>query len=259
MDTQQSLQTKPSWSVRLKQHLFWLTAFLMASNSVNAAEMTAVDFTALPGDKAKIQVQFSGDFPEPHSFSTDDPARIVIDFAGVKNALPQRVKQVNIGVTKSIAAVEAGDRTRMVINLLQKVPYTISRDNNQMTVTIDSVNVAKNKTSTTSAANSVTDIDFRRGDDGQARLILKLANDNASMDVKQERGNIVVDLSNVSLPEKLHRRLDVMDFATPVQFVDTESKNGGTQLTLTTKGKYEHLAYQSENTLVVEVKPCSRR
>ena len=257
MDTQQSLQTKPSWSVRLKQHLFWLTAFLMASNSVNAAEMTAVDFTALPGDKAKIQVQFSGDFPEPHSFSTDDPARIVIDFAGVKNALPQRVKQVNIGVTKSIAAVEAGDRTRMVINLLQKVPYTISRDNNQMTVTIDSVNVAKNKASTTSAANSVTDIDFRRGDDGQARLILKLANDNASMDVKQERGNIVVDLSNVSLPEKLHRRLDVMDFATPVQFVDTESKNGGTQLTLTTKGKYEHLAYQSENTLVVEVKPVA--
>lgn len=257
MDTQQSLQTKPSWSVRLKQHLFWLTAFLMASNSVNAAEMTAVDFTALPGDKAKIQVQFSGDFPEPHSFSTDDPARIVIDFAGVKNALPQRVKQVNVGVTKSIAAVEAGDRTRMVINLLQKVPYTISRDSNQMTVTIDSVNVAKNKTSATSAANSVTDIDFRRGDDGQARLILKLANDTASMDVKQERGNIVVDLSNVSLPEKLHRRLDVMDFATPVQFVDTESKNGGTQLTLTTKGKYEHLAYQSENTLVVEVKPVA--
>lgn len=257
MDIQQSLQTKPSWSVRLKQHLFWLTVFLLASNTVNAAEMTAVDFTAMPGDKAKIQVQFSGDFPEPHSFSTDDPARIVIDFAGVKNALPQRVKQVNVGVTKSIAAVEAGDRTRMVINLLQKVPYTISRDNHQMTITIDSINVPKNKKNTTSAVNSVTDIDFRRGDEGQARLILKLANDNASMDVKQERGNIVVDLSNVSLPEKLRRRLDVMDFATPVQFVDTESKNGGTELTLTTKGKYEHLAYQSENTLVVEVKPVA--
>jgi type IV pilus assembly protein PilQ len=254
MDKQQSLETKSSWSVRLKHHLFWLTAMVFA-NTATAADITAVDFSALPGDKAKIQVQFSGDFPEPHSFSTDDPARIVIDFAGVKNALPQRVKQVNVGVTKSIAAVEAGDRTRMVINLLQKVPYTITRDDRQMTITIDSLNVAKNVTPTSSASNSVTDIDFRRGDDGQARLILKLANDNAIMDVKQQRGNIVVDLSNVSLPENLHRRLDVMDFATPVQFIDTESKEGGTELTLTTQGKYEHLAYQSENTLVVEVKP----
>nr|WP_320165444.1 type IV pilus secretin PilQ [uncultured Methylophaga sp.] len=256
MDTQQSLETKSSWSVRLKHHLFWLTA-LFVVNTAAATDITAVDFSALPGDKAKILVQFSDDFPEPHSFSTDDPARIVIDFAGVKNALPQRVKQVNVGVTKSIAAVEAGDRTRMVINLLQKVPYTITRNNRQMTISIDSANVAKNKTSTGSALNSVKDIDFRRGDDGQARLVLKLANDNATMDVKQQRGDIVVDLSNVSLPENLHRRLDVMDFATPVQFIDTESKDGGTQLTLTTKGKYEHLAYQSENTLVVEVKPVA--
>ncbi len=257
MDIQQSLVIKSSWSVRLKHHLFWLAAFLLVANTAKAAEMTAVDFSALPGDKAKIQVQFSGDFPEPNSFSTDDPARIVIDFAGVKNSLPQRVKQVNVGVTKSIAAVEAGDRTRMVINLLQKVPYTISRDNHKMIITIDSANTDNKKTSSDSAINTVTDIDFRRGDDGQARLILKLANDNATMDVKQQRGDIVVDLSNVSLPEKLHRRLDVMDFATPVQFIDAESKNGGTELKLTTKGKYEHLAYQSENTVVVEVKPVA--
>lgn len=230
-------------------------SLMLLSLSSQAAELRSLDYSAMPGDKARIQLIFSEPVEKPHSFATDDPARIVIDFAGVQNKLAERTKQVNVGMTRSISAVEAGDRTRMVINLLQKVPYTISQDGNEMLITIDSGRERTAKASTTGAATSITDVDFRRGEAGEARVIVKLDNEDAAMDVRQERGNIVVDLANVSLPDKLHRRLDVVDFATPVKFIDAESTANATKLTLTTEGKFEHLAYQSERTLVVEVKP----
>lgn len=238
-----------------------ISQFIMAmgllffSLGSQAAELRSLDYSAMPGDKARIQLMFSEPVDKPHSFATDDPARIVIDFAGVQNKLAERTKQVNVGMTRSISAVEAGDRTRMVINLIQKVPYNISLNGNEMLITIDSGRQTMATTSAAGAKTSVTDVDFRRGESGEARVIIKLNNEDAAMDVRQERGNIVVDLANVNLPDKLHRRLDVIDFATPVKFIDAESSANATKLTLTTEGKFEHLAYQSEKTLVVEVKP----
>lgn len=230
-------------------------ALLIFGIGVQAAELKSLDYSALPGDKAKIQLMFSEPVAKPNSFATDDPARIVIDFAGVQNKLSERTKQVNVGVTRSISAVEAGDRTRMVINLLQKVPYSITQNGNQMMITIDNSAQAATTTASNNSSSSVTDVDFRRGENGEARVIIKLNDNDAAMDIRQERGDIVVELANVSLPEKLRRRLDVVDFATPVKFIDAESQGNATKLTLTTEGKYEHLAYQSEKTLVVEVKP----
>lgn len=234
----------------------YFLAFLFISSTAYAAELKNVDFSALPGNKAKIQLTFSEPIAKPNSFSTDEPARIIVDFAGVSNKLQQRTKQINVGVTRSISTVEAGERTRMVINLLQKAPYTISQNGNQMEITIDSANqTVQRQRTTTSAVTTVTDVDFRRGESGEARLIVKLDGEEAAMDVRQERGDIIVELANVALPDKLHRRLDVVDFATPVKFIDSDASANATKLTLTTEGRYEHLAYQSENTLVVEVKP----
>jgi type IV pilus assembly protein PilQ len=237
----------------LVSQFFVTVSLLLLGGIVQSAELRSIDYSALPGDQAKIQLTFSEPVDKPHSFSTDEPARIVIDLAGVQNKLAERTKQVNVGVTRSISAVEAGDRTRMVINLLQKVPYTISQEGNQMLITIDNQRPVTSKRSTASASTMVTDIDFRRGEDGEARLIVKLDGEDAAMDVRQERGDIVVELVNVNLPDNLRRRLDVIDFATPVHFVDAEGNQSSTKLTLTTQGKYEHLAYQSEKTLIVEV------
>ncbi|WP_438970722.1 type IV pilus secretin PilQ [Methylophaga sp.] len=232
----------------------YLIAFLFASSASIAAELKSLDFSALPGDKTKIQLTFSEPVAKPNNFSTDEPARIIFDFAGVKNKLQERTKQVNVGVTRSISTVEAGERTRMVVNLLQKAPYTISQNGNQMMITIDGEKQTVRR-SASSNLTSVTDVDFRRGEDGEARLIVKLDGEEAAMDVRQERGDIVVELANVTLPDNLHRRLDVVDFATPVKYIDTDTSANTTKLTLTTEGRYEHLAYQSEKTLVVEVKP----
>lgn len=256
MNMQQQTSVTGSTGLSSLMHQAMLAFGLMLiSVSSYAAELRALDYSAMPGDKAKIQLTFSEPVSKPNSFATDDPARIVIDFAGVENKLTERTRQVNVGATRSISAVEAGDRTRMVINLLQKVPYTISQNGNQMMITIESGRQTVSTRAGSSDAPTVTDVDFRRGENGEARLIVQLDSEDAAMDVREERGNIVVDLANVTLPDNLNRRLDVVDFATPVKFIDAESMANATKLTLTTEGRYEHLAYQSERTLVVEVKP----
>lgn len=256
MNMQQQTSVTGSTGLSSLMHQAMLAfGLILISVSSYAAELRALDYSAMPGDKAKIQLTFSEPVSKPNSFATDDPARIVIDFAGVENKLTERTRQVNVGATRSISAVEAGDRTRMVINLLQKVPYTISQNGNQMMITIESGRQTVSTRAGSSDAPTVTDVDFRRGENGEARLIVQLDSEDAAMDVREERGNIVVDLANVTLPDNLNRRLDVVDFATPVKFIDAESMANATKLTLTTEGRYEHLAYQSERTLVVEVKP----
>jgi len=253
---QQTSVTGSVRSISLIHHAMLAIGLMLFSINSYAAELRSLDYSAMPGDKAKIQLTFSEPVDKPNSFATDDPARIVIDFAGVQNKLTERTRQVNVGATRSISAVEAGDRTRMVINLLQKVPYTITQNGNQMMITIESGRQAVSaRPGLGDDSTTVTDVDFRRGENGEARLIVQLDSDDAAMDVREERGNIVVDLANVTLPDKLNRRLDVVDFATPVKYIDAESMANATKLTLMTEGRYEHLAYQSERTLVVEVKP----
>ncbi|MDH5358685.1 MAG: type IV pilus secretin PilQ [Gammaproteobacteria bacterium] len=230
-----------------------LCIFSLSMVKVMAADLQSVDYSSLPGDKAQIVLTFSEPVEQPNSFSIDEPARVILDFANVHNQLDKKTQAINIGVTRSVSTVEAGDRTRMVINLVQKAPYTINHDGNVVSVTIegDMERVVQND----NTSREVTDIDFRRGKQGEARLIISLSDDGAGIDVRQERDNIVVDLLNVSLPERLHRRLDVVDFATPVQIIDTAQDGNVTKLTLSTEGAFEHMAYQSDKTLVVEVKP----
>ena len=230
-----------------------ISMFLMSLATVNAADLQSIGYSSLPGDKAQIVLTFSDQIETPNSFSIDEPARVVLDFAGVHNKLDKKTQEINIGLTRSVSTIEAGERTRLVINLSQKAPYTIEQDGNVVLVTIDGG--AKQVAQDDTAGMAVTDIDFRRGDLSEARLMIDLSAEGSAIDVHQEQGNIVVELINVSLPENLHRRLDVIDFATPVQFIDSEQRGRNTRLTLSTKGDFEQLAYQSGKTLVIEVNP----
>lgn len=240
-----------------------LTMWLSAT-SVQAADLQDLDFTTMPGDKAQVTLTFSEPVAAPENFATDEPARIVLDFNGVKNKLSERTQQINSGETRSIATVEAGDRTRMVINLLRKIPYEIQTAGNTVKITLNGNAPQMSSSQARGSAvamtgNQVTDVDFRRGEEGEARLIVDMSTAGATVDVRQERDTVVVEIPGVSLPDKLHRRLDVVDFATPVSLIDAEQGRDGTTLTLTTNRDFEHLAYQSENQLVVEVKARDSR
>ncbi len=232
----------------------WLTA-----TAVQAADLQDVNFTTLPGDKAQVTLTFSEAVDAPENFATDEPARIVLDFNGVKNKLSERTQQINSGETRSIATVEASDRTRMVINLLRKIPYEIVTSGNTVKIMLNGnapqMSTSKARGSAVAmTGNQVTDIDFRRGEQGEARVIIDMSAAGAAVDVRQERDTVVVEIPGVSLPDKLHRRLDVVDFATPVSLIDSEQSRDGTTLTLTTNRDFEHLAYQSDKQLVIEVK-----
>ena len=240
-----------------------LTMWLSAT-AAQAADLQDLDFTTMPGDKAQVTLTFSEPVAAPENFATDEPARIVLDFNGVKNKLSERTQQINSGETRSIATVEAGDRTRMVINLLRKIPYEIQTAGNTVKITLNGnapqmSNSQARGSAVAMTGNQVTGVDFRRGEEGEARLIVDMSTAGATVDVRQERDTIVVEIPGVSLPDKLHRRLDVVDFATPVSLIDAEQGRDGTTLTLTTNRDFEHLAYQSDNQLVVEVKARDSR
>lgn len=242
---------KINWWTKLQ--LIALSLVLVAwSGFVNAKSLDTVDYVSLPGDKTQVILKFSESVDLPKSFSIDEPARIVLDFDGVNNKVANKTQQINIGVTQRVVAVEAGDRTRLVINLIKKVPYTIDHDADVVTVTVEG-GITKAASSNDEQV-AITDIGFRRTEDGAARLNIDLSSSDINADVYQERDTIVVDLSNVSIPADLQRRLDVVDFATPVQMVESVQNEAGTKLTLTAKGQFDHLAYQSEKALIVEVK-----
>lgn len=231
--------------------IIFTSCLMMFGINALAADLQSLAYSSLPGEKAQLVLTFSEPIGKPNSFSIDEPARVVLDFAGVSNQLDKKTQQINVGATRSVSTIESGDRTRMVINLLQKVSYTIEQDGNIVIVTIDGGN---KKVATSNINYQVEDINFRRGETGEARLTIELNKAGVSVDVHQERDTIVVDLMGVSLPEKLHRRLDVIDFATPVHIIDSVQKGQNTRLTLSTKGKFEHLAYQSDHKLVIEVR-----
>jgi len=234
-----------------------------ANVSGKKTELKDVSFVALPGDRALVTLRFSGPPPKPESFTIDEPARIALDFPDTSNRLPWRTRNIGIGMARSVTVVEADGRTRVVLNLVKLLPYETRVEGKTVSITLKSEAAARARSSTSIPLASdttpfeVTSIDFRRGENGEGRVIVNLSDANAPIDTREAGGKIFVDFPNATLPENLHQRLDVMDFATPVQFVDATSTNNQAQLTITPKGPYEYLAFQSDNTFTIEVKPIS--
>jgi type IV pilus assembly protein PilQ len=244
----------------VKHYCLLATMLMLTPLSIQAATLDAIDFSSTSGEAAKIKLSFSENVSKPNIFSTDEPARIIMDFTGVSNKLAERTKQINIGVTSSISAIEAGDRTRLVVNLLEKSAYELDTAGSTVTLTVSGGNTAqKTAVRTDLASANIADIDFRRGENGEAKIIIKLDSEVASMDVKEKLGNLVIDLANAQLPEDLDRKLDVIDFGTPVHFIETNSSVSSTSLTVFTDGKpFEHVAYQSSDTIVVELSSVAK-
>jgi len=236
-----------------------LSLFFLSITVVSAVDLESIDFSALPGKKTQLKLMFSEPIGTPKTFSTDEPARLVVDFEGVKNKLTTKTHPVNMGMTRSVSTIEAGGRTRMVVNLIKQVPYKIEQEGNVLLVTIDGGTVATTKRNTSGQAMyQVQDIDFRRGEQGEGRILISVDGDGVIVDMHQDLDTIIVDLMGVELPEVLQRRLDVLDFATPINMFDSIQRGGDTRLKITARGKYEPLIYQSENMIVIEVKPIAK-
>jgi type IV pilus assembly protein PilQ len=241
---------------------------LLAGNMVTAqaAEepknnaLKSIDFASLPGNKAQITLTLSNTATSPLSFTIDNPARIALDFPGTKNQLAERSQSIGIGMADSITSVEAQGRTRVVINLVEMVPYEAHAEGNKVVVTIQSSSVQQSTASAAITAAKggprpqIENVDFRRGEHGEGRIIVSLSDPSIPVDMQQEAGKVVVDFYRTQLPSELERRLDVMDFATPVKTIDTYTRGENVHLVITPTGEYEHLAYQSDNEFIIEIR-----
>jgi len=256
-----------------------LAIFLVQSawNSAHAADpqplntLQEITFAGLPGDQVQITFKLSQPASNPASFTIDNPARIAFDLPATKSGLAKRSQAIGIGPAKSITAVEVKGRTRVVLNLFEMVPYETRAKDDQIIVVLGragAINTASVPTTSTtsnaaapaatSAVASVTDVDFRRGEQGEGRIILTLSNPAMPVDMSQQAGKVILELKNAQLPEHLQRRLDVTDFATPVKIIDTESTADGVRMEISAIGKYEHLAYQSDNQFTIEIRETTK-
>jgi type IV pilus assembly protein PilQ len=229
-----------------------------------------IQVQSLPGDRIELKLIMSDTAPEPLDFTIENPARIALDLPDTALGMSQRRRDVNLGPLDTVLTAEASGRTRVVLNLGTMVDYDTRVSGNTVVVTLgdgDSYSAGSTQfasapasSSTTSYAapggRAISSVDFRRTRDGGGRVVVYLTDPSTPVDIRQEGGRVVAIFKDTSLPAELMRRLDVNDFATPVTTVDALRTNMDTRIVISADGKYEQLAYQSDNEFTIEINPA---
>lgn len=269
----------------------FLLIFQIASARAEELGLSAIDFATQSGDKLQIEMQMTGPAVTPKVFKTDNPARIALDFPGVRNQLAKKMYPVNQGAANSVYVVEAAGRVRVVVNLTEPTPFETKVSGNKVLLTLTRANTvapmaapataapskalpprpavdkpimpasAKSANAVAAAllpAQNISGFDFKRGDKSEGRILVNLANPNTIVNSKQQAGKVVLTFLNTRLPENLSKRLDVSEFATPVKFIDTVSADNQTTMTVTTQNDlYDYSVFQADGLLTVEFRPLS--
>ncbi|CAD5106477.1 type IV pilus secretin PilQ [Zestomonas carbonaria] len=249
-----------------------IAAFL--SPALLAADLQALDVAALPGGKVELKLAFDEPVATPRGYTIDQPARIALDLPGVKNKLGTKNRELGVGNARSVTVVEAKDRTRLIINLATLVPYSTRSDGRNLYVVVgDAAGAAHAAVPTTAtvspapvapkpiyaAQRGIGNIDFQRGEQGEGNVVIELSDPSVSPDIKEQGGKIRLDFAKTRLPENLRVRLDVKDFATPVQFVSATGGADSASIVIEPTGLYDYLAFQTDNKLTVSIKPLSQQ
>jgi len=227
-----------------------------------------IQYSALPGGRVQLKLKMTKQPEEPGSFSINKPPRVALDFFGTRSKFGSKTMPVGSGTVESISAIEANGRTRVVLNLTEPAGFETSVDGNVMTVVVGGPASARGSKpepakpvqfakASGGGKHTLQKVDFRRGAKGEGRVIVDLSDNTGGIEINEGPGEIIVDFLDTAMPENLERRLDVVDFATPVRTIDTFRQNGTTRMVVQAAGKYEHLVYQTGNVFTLEVKPPS--
>lgn len=243
----------------------------LLASAVDAADLTAMNFNALGGDKVEIRLSLTEPVATPKAFTTDNPARISLDLPGVALTLDKKSMPIGAGFARSVSVAEAQGRTRVVVNLEQQVPYSTRIDGNDLVILLGenggqtTVAVAASTSSTAMAkpvaaksGNGIQAVDFRRGEKGEGRVVFKLGNPKIGVDVRQEGRTVIADFIGTSISNELIRKLDVLDFGTPAKVVDVSRRGGNVSVRIETTGEFDYLAYQANENFTLELKPLTK-
>ncbi|CDM39046.1 type IV pilus secretin PilQ [Ectopseudomonas oleovorans] len=245
----------------------------LLSPAVLAANLQDLNVASLPGDRVELKLSFDEPVMAPRGYTIEQPARIALDLPGVSNKLGSKNRELGVGNARSITIVEAKDRTRLIVNLTSLAPYSTRVEGNDLYVLVgDSSAVASRPSASVPASvaavppkktygpqpKTISNIDFQRGEQGEGNVVITLSDASISPDIQEQGGKIRLDFAKTDLPESLRVRLDVKDFATPVQFVSATGSADRTSIVIEPVGLYDYLAYQTENKLTLSVKPLSQ-
>ncbi|MEW8690424.1 MAG: type IV pilus secretin PilQ [Candidatus Thiodiazotropha endolucinida] len=262
--------------MRFNAAILLLTLWCAPLIAYAEASLKSIEFSALPGDRVQISLGLSAPVDDPVSFTTENPARISLDFTGVSNDLGYKTKVIGVGPAHSITALQAGNRTRVVINLTSLVGYNTEVQGSDVLITLDVSNKGIGSGTVTKAPSSVissgggaseirtdgysiSNIDFRRGEAGEGRVMVTLTNPSTPVDVREEGGKIVVEAFKTEIDASLVQSLDVMDFATPITKIETKPVGENVRIEISPTGEYDYLAYQANEVFTVELRSLTRQ
>lgn len=246
----------------------------LLSPMVLAANLKTLDVAALPGDRVELKLSFDGPPPTPHGYTTEQPARIALDLPGVVSKLANKSRDLGGGNARSATVVEAKDRTRLIINLTQLTPYNARVEGNNLFVVVGQAsNKAASKPAATTpraatatpaparayapVGKAIRGVDFQRGTQGEGNVVIDLSDPSIAPDIQERDGKIIVGFAKTQLPEPLRVRLDVKDFATPVQFVNASATGDRATISIEPSGAFDYSTYQTDNKLTVSIRPMT--
>lgn len=252
----------------------------MISPALQAAALKTLDVAALPGDRIELKLAFDAPVPAPRGYTTQEPARIALDLPGVTSQLATRSRELGSGNARSVVVVQAQDRTRIIINLTTLSAYSTRVEGNNLFVVIGQGAAAAQASQPSTAmgaprvatptpapaasrpyvpagAKAIRNVDFQRGELGEGNVVIELSNASIAPDIQEQGGKIRVDFAKTMLPDPLRVRLDVKDFATPVQFVNATTAGDKASITIEPSGAYDYSAFQTENKLTISVRPLT--
>ena len=254
----------------------WVQKFIMtfllglfASVSMAEVKMEGIEFSSLPGDRVEIRMIFDGVPPMPTGYTIEQPARIALDLMGVVSRSTSKYHSLGSGNARSVTVIEAGDRTRVIVSMTELVGYSARVEGNSLYVLVGQAQGPSMLASGTQGivgtqvsspvsyerqGARIEEIDFRRGEAGEGRIIVKLSDPGIGIDVSSQGGKIRIEFSATEIPESLQRRLDVSDFATPVLIIDALPESNNTVMMIEPTGEFDYLAYQADDVFILEVK-----
>jgi type IV pilus assembly protein PilQ len=259
----------------LARRMRWATALVAAclafAGLPAAAQTNSIEqVNVTRGVSGRTIVRFTLKAPPanpPAGFAVTSPPRIALDFLDTGSALTSNQRNVDDPSLRSLNFVQAGNRTRVVFNLNKPQTFETEVQGNDILVTLNDTGAGALAQAPTGQVqrfaearpgdvqHALRDVDFRRGRNGEGRIVVDLSDNSTGIDIRQQGRTLVIDFMRTSLPRNLERRLDVADFNTPVVSVDTFAQGGNTRMVVEPKGLWEHSAYQADNKFIVEIKP----
>lgn len=243
-----------------------LISGFIASTAV-AADLSGLDVAALPGDRVELKLQFDSPVVAPRGYTIEQPARIALDLPGVTNKLGVKNRELGVGNARSVTIVETKDRTRLIVNLSTLVPYATRAEGNNLFVVVGEAATSASRVVPASAqpltksapvsGREIQGVDFQRGEQGEGNVVIALSDSSVTADIQEQGGKIQLSFPKTALPDSLKVRLDVKDFATPVQYVSTSTQADKVNISIEPQGFYDYLVFQADNKLTVSVKPLS--